>query len=293
MVDHALVPDDTPLVSSEWLERHLDDPRLRIVDTRGRIVPPGGALPAVKEQDYEAAHIPGALFVRWNEDFVDRSDPVPNQLAPPETFAQRAGELGIGDEHLVVAYDDSHNIFAARLWWAMRANGHDAVRVLDGGWTSWQTEQRATTQQVPDHPPATFTSRRRPHLRLLLDELLRARECDATVLDARSRERFAGVGGDAVGGHIPGARNVPYAELVDERTQRFRDPTMLREVLGRAGIDPESTPGKIVSYCGSGISASVPLIALELLGVREGAVYDGSWSEWSSQPELPVEQGSS
>lgn len=279
-----------PIVDGDWLERHLDDPRVRLLDTRGRVPSPGEA-PASLRPDFDAGHIPGASFVTWNVDFIDVDDPVSNQLARPERFAAAASELGIGDDTIVVAYDDYHSIFAARLWWAFRAMGHSRVYVLDGGWAGWRAQGRPTSTLDATPSPATFTPRPVPDLRWTIDQVAK-RDDDVVLVDARSRTRFAGAGGDVVGGHVPGSVNAPYVELVgDDGFLRAREE--LARVLRGAGIDPGDPPARIVATCGSGISASMPLLALELLapgaGVR-GAVYDGSWSEWSMSG-LPVETG--
>ncbi|MCW2921078.1 MAG: Rhodanese domain protein [Thermoleophilia bacterium] len=270
-----------PFVSGTWLEQHLDDPRVRILDTRGRVPAPGDA-PISLRSAFDDGHVPGASFVTWNVDFIAVDDPVANQLADPERFAAAASRLGIDDDTIVVTYDDYHSVFAARLWWAFRAMGHDRVRVLDGGWTAWLADGRPTSTADATPEPATFTARPRAELRWTLDQVAQ-RDDEVVLLDARSRARFAGTGNDPVGGHIPGAVNVPYTELVgDDGLVRAREE--LTKVLRRAGIDPEDPPARIVASCGSGISASVPLLALELLAPGAGAraaVYDGSWSEWS------------
>jgi thiosulfate/3-mercaptopyruvate sulfurtransferase len=277
------VRPDGPFVDGAWLEQRLDAPHVRVLDTRGRVPAPGEA-PASMLDEYLAGHVPGAALVVWNVDFVDVDDPVPNQLASAARFEQAARRLGIDDDTLVVCCDDYRSIFAGRLWWAFRAMGHDRVRVLDGGWRGWMRDGRPVEQGHGRAPaPGTFQARPRPELRWTIDDVA-ARDRDRTVLvDARSRERFAGTGTDAVGGHVPGAVNAPYEELVDE-DGFLRPDDELRRVLGAAGIDAATPPASLVGTCGSGISASVPLLALEHLapgaGVR-AAVYDGSWAEWS------------
>lgn len=270
-----------PTVTVDWLREHLDDPLVRILDTRGRIPPPG-TTPRSMRDAWMSGHVPGAAFVEWNIDFIAVEDPIPNQLADPERFARTAGRLGIGLDTVVVAYDDTRSMFAGRLWWAFRAMGHDAVRVLDGGWAAWLAADAPISMDEPDLPPTRFVAAPRPDLRWAI-EAVADRGSEVVLVDARSRDRFAGTGGDPVGGHVPGAVNVPYDELVDE-AGRLRPDEVLRAAFVRAGIDPVSPPAQLVTTCGSGISASVPLLALDALtpgaGVR-GAVYDGSWAEWS------------
>jgi thiosulfate/3-mercaptopyruvate sulfurtransferase len=287
-------PDATPLVQPQWLADNLGHPGLVVLDTRGRILLPGDERPATKAAEFAADHVPGATFVAFDRDFVDHGAPVANTLAGPERFAARAGELGIGDDDLVVAYDDDHTMFAARLWWAFRAYGHDRVRVLDGGYEAWVVEGHPVSASFEPRPPATFTARPRPELRVSEEEVAELVEAgptgslgtgEAWLVDARSPARFRGEGSDAVGGHVPGARNLYYGSLLDPATGRFLPREELREVVRGSGLDPDAPPHRLVATCGSGVSASVALLGLELAGVRatsgDGAVYDDSWAGWS------------
>src|SRR5579859_3914327 len=158
-----------PLVSSEWLEANLGDPHLRVLDVRGRH--PSSSLPHAKHAEYLEGHIPGAVFVDWEHDFIATEDPVPVQVAGPQEFAQRAGALGIGDGDVVVTYDDYYGIFAARVAWAFRLYGAES-RVLDGGWRTWLEDGRMTTADVVERPAVTFTTKVRAALRRSLDDVL-------------------------------------------------------------------------------------------------------------------------
>src|SRR6266568_7363776 len=171
------------LVDTAWLAEHLGDPHIRIVDMRGyvRTVEREGER-GVRLQDahyvgareeYEQEHIPGAVYIDWSKDNVDPGDEVEAQIAPPARFAELMGRLGIGDQHLVVAYD-AHpaSQFATRLWWALRYYGHDEVVVLNGGWPKWQREHLPITDEVPDYPGATFTPVVQPQLRATAEEVL-------------------------------------------------------------------------------------------------------------------------
>jgi thiosulfate/3-mercaptopyruvate sulfurtransferase len=284
---------DGAVVSTEWLAAHLNDPQLHVVDVRGKVLPPGSSpryLP--KRADYDASHVPGAVFVDWTRDIVDVDDPVPAQIARPEAFARRMGELGVGDEAVVVAYDDYDHAFAGRLAWALRYYGHDGVRVLDGGWSRWIAEGRPVTPDVPQPAPAHFTPRTREALRRTADQVERALE-DPTVLliDARPAEQYVGtVSAAARSGHIPGARNVPYAHLVDA-TGRFLPESELSRVFAEAGIDVHHLPREIVVYCNGGVTCTVPLNALRMLGRDDVAVFDGSWNEWGNDPGRPIRSG--
>ena len=282
-----------PLVSTAWLGANIDAPHVRVVDIRGAVLPPGNyPRYRAKPEDYAAGHVPGAVFVDWTRDIVDTDDPVPAQVAKPEAFASKMSDLGIGDDTLVVAYDDHHHMFAGRLAWALNYHGHQAVRVLDGGWPRWLAENRPTSREVPLPGPARFTPRVRQALRKTADEVASALgRSDVLLIDARPREQFMGVVSVAGrGGHIPGARNVYYADLVDGATGKFLPPRELTRVFTEAGIDVESLPSEVIVYCNGGVSCSVPLQALGLLGRGGVAVYDGSWNEWGPDPQRPVER---
>jgi thiosulfate/3-mercaptopyruvate sulfurtransferase len=284
-------PRDTVLVSTEWLAQNLGAPGVRVVDIRGRVRPPGTQPRYVaSREDYEAGHVPGAVFVDWTRDIVDPADPVPVQIARPDAFAAKMGDLGIGDDTLVVAYDDHDHIFAGRLAWALRYHGHDAVRILDGGWTRWRAEGRPTSREVPAPGPARFGAHPRPALRKTADDVARALgKGDVLLVDARPAEQYAGtVTVAARAGHIPGARSVPYARLVDPQTGRFLSNEALGQAFAEAGIDVAKLPTEVVVYCNGGVSCSVPLAALKMLGRDDVSVYDGSWTEWGNDERRPV-----
>jgi thiosulfate/3-mercaptopyruvate sulfurtransferase len=282
------------LVSTAWLEANLDAPVLRVVDIRGKILPPGSEpryLP--KREDYEAAHVPGALFVDWTRDIVDEGDRVPVQIAGAEAFAAKMSDLGIGDDHLVVVYDDHDHVLAGRMAWALRYYGHRSVRVLDGGWTRWRAEGRAITAELPRLGPARFTARVHPELRRTADEVMQALGSPGVLLlDARPPEQYAGsLSAARRSGHIPGARNVHYARLVDPRTGQFLPRDELARVFKAAGVDVAQLPREVVVYCNGGVSCTVPLEALRMLGREDVAVYDGSWNEWGNDETRPITTG--
>jgi thiosulfate/3-mercaptopyruvate sulfurtransferase len=284
-------PRDAVLVSTGWLAQNLGAPGVRVVDIRGQVRPPGTQPRYVASRgDYDAGHVPGAVFVDWTRDIVDPDDPVPAQIAAPDAFAAKMGELGIGDDTLVVAYDDHDHIFAGRLAWALRYYGHDAVRILDGGWTRWIAEGRPTSRDVPSPVPARFGAHPRPALRKTADDVARAvARGDVLLVDARPAEQYAGtVTAAARAGHIPGARSVPYARLVDPQTGRFLSNDALGQAFAEAGIDVAKLPAEVVVYCNGGVSCSVPLAALKMLGKDDVSVYDGSWNEWGNDERRPV-----
>jgi thiosulfate/3-mercaptopyruvate sulfurtransferase len=283
-----------PLVTTEWLAARLGAAGLAVVDVRGKVMPPGSKpryLP--KRDEYVASHVPGAVFVDWTRDIVDLADPVPVQVAPPEDFARAMQERGIGDETAVVAYDDYDHIFAGRLAWALRYYGHDAVRVLDGGWTRWTSEGRPTTSDATQVTPAGFTPRTHAALRRTANEVAASLGKPGVLLiDARAPDQYAGTASAASrGGHIPGARNVHYAKLVDAATGRFLPAPELARVFAAAGVDVAKLPAEVVVYCNGGVSCTVPMHALQLLGRQDVAVYDGSWNEWGNDPARPSRTG--
>jgi thiosulfate/3-mercaptopyruvate sulfurtransferase len=277
-----------PLVTGEWLQSNLGNPRVRVLDARGRH--PSSTLPHAKRTEYEAAHIAGAAFVDWEHDFVDAEDPVPVQIADAQSFAARAGELGIGHEDLVVTYDDYYGIFAARVAWSFRYYGAES-RVLDGGWTTWVEEGRPVSAETADPGRTRFNPRPRSKLRRTLAEVEHACARGTALVDARPRHLFLGEEGVANTGHIPGSRCLPYQELVDGATGLWAAPAAVRRLARDAGIDPDSPPRELIATCGSGVSATVALLSLERIGIHPDGVYDGSFNEWSAGGDRPIEYG--
>lgn len=283
-----LQPPDAPLVTGEWLQEHLGHPKVCVLDVRGRHA--SSQLPHAKRSEFATGHIPSAVFVDWELDFIDLRDPVPVQLADAVAFAARAGEIGVGDGDLVVSYDDYYGIFAARLAWAFRYYGGES-RVLDGGWTTWADEGRPVSDASGTPQRRVFTPRPRPRLRRTLADVEAARAEGATLVDARPRHLFVGERGVAGTGHIPGSRCLPYQELVDGATGLWAAPAAVKRLAQDAGIDPDRPPRELIATCGSGISATVALLALERIGVHAVGVYDGSFNEWCADASRPVEYG--
>jgi thiosulfate/3-mercaptopyruvate sulfurtransferase len=278
----------SPLVGVDWLASHLAHPQLRVVDA-------SWYLPAMGRngrKEYDAAHIPGALFADL-EFLADDQAPYPHTVPAPEVFAARVGQLGIGDEHAVVVYDGSgQNFSAPRLWWMLRTMGHPAVAVLDGGLGAWQRAGHVLSSAPVAYPPEHFTPRfEAARWRDL--EAMRASIAarDEQIVDARSAGRFTGTEPEpragVRGGHMPGAHHVHYASLVNaDGTLKPADD--LRATFQRAGVNLEAP---IAASCGTGITACAVLLALDVVGARHTALYDGSWTEWGSQPDTPVETG--
>lgn len=277
-----------PLVSTEWLARHLADPDVVVVDG-------SWYLPAMNRdprEEYLAAHVPGAIFFDLDA-FSDERTPLPHMFPPPETAAARLGAAGISRDHRIVLYDGSgSNLSAPRFWWQLRLLGHDQVAVLDGGFQKWRAEGRPVESGEVTRSATTFRADFRPEL-IADAEQVRGLVGDPEVVlvDARSAGRFEGREPEPRpglrGGHIPGARNVPYGRVVDADGTML-PPAQLAQRFADAGVDLER---RIVTSCGSGVSACAVALALEVLGHRRYAVYDGSWAEWGGREDLPVATG--
>jgi thiosulfate/3-mercaptopyruvate sulfurtransferase len=281
-------PLPTPLVSTGWLASHLGDPSLVVVDA-------SWFLPAMNRNgraEYDSGHIPGAVF--WDlDELSDRASTLPHMLPSPADLARQVGTLGIGTDDRVVVYDGSGvNLSAPRVWWTLRFAGLDQVAVLDGGLKRWRAEGRPLSAGRAKWNPKPFVVRPRLELVRNLEQTLAAvRTGAASVIDARSSGRFAGTEPEPRpglrGGHIPGARSLPIAELVTPEGTMI-DPVALARRVGAAGLDL-SRP--VIASCGSGVTACALALALDLLGHREYAVYDGSWSEWGRPDGPPIEEG--
>ncbi|RRR74458.1 MAG: sulfurtransferase [Candidatus Viridilinea halotolerans] len=283
-----------PLVSSDWLAAHLDHPQLRIVDMRGTVLPPTDPKPhyAARHEDYAASHLPGAIYLDWTHDIVDLDDPVLVQVAPPAKIAQVLGGAGIGDESIVVAYDDWFSMFAGRLLWVLRYYGFEHVRILDGGLLKWQAEGRPMSSALPTYPAATLTPRPQPALRKTADAILAALDSPMLLLDARNAKEFHGEESRAGrGGHIPGAHNIFYQSLLSAEDHTYASPEELRTRFSAAGIPLEDLAEReVVAYCNGGVSATPVALALELATGKRVALYDGSWNEWGNDFTKPLER---
>lgn len=285
-----------PLVSTDWLAEHMDDPDLRVVDIRGYVdkdTRDDGYQQAIyrgAREEFDAAHIPGAIYVDWTADITDPDDPVPAQLAPPEEFAGLMSSLGISDATRVVIYDHTGGQFATRLWWALLYYGHDEAYVLDGGWNKWIAEERPTTDEEPEPEPAEFTPRPRPRWRADAGQALAASESgDALLLDARDRSQYTGeVRRGSRGGRIPGANHLHADALKDPETGTFLSRGELEQLTREAGV-PEDRDAPVVAYCNGGVAATAALFNLHRLGYTSLSNYDGSWNEWSEREDLSAE----
>ncbi len=275
------------LVTTDWLEAHLDDKKLRIVELRGKVLPPTEPPPhyLTDEAGYLAAHIPNAQFVDWQVDIVEPGSPS-NDIASPARFAELMARLGISNEHRVIVYDNIASMFACRMRWCLRYYGHDDVSVLDGGWARWLAEGRPVASAVPQFERATFVTRERPELQATAEEILAGlAQGNMQLIDVRSPAEYAGESSRIdVAGHIPTAINVPWSAMVTE-DMRAKPAADIRKHLQGLGIDLEAED--TVLYCNSGVSATFGMLAMEIAGASNLRLYDGSWTEWGGDPATP------
>jgi thiosulfate/3-mercaptopyruvate sulfurtransferase len=283
-----------PLVTTQWLADHLDDPRLRVFDTTSRIgqdPTTGEVQMASGHEDWTRCHIPGSGFMDLLE-LADPTQPGRHMLPSAEDFAAAMSGLGVGPDTHVVVYDSGAAMFATRLWWALRVFGFDAVSVLDGGMRTWSEEGRATSDDPCRYPPARFEASFRPELRATLEQVESyVGAGDACLVNALSPEAFRGEGtvGYRRPGRIPSSANVPFYGLLQEGASRFLPPQQLSELLAAAGVLDEGKP--VVTYCGGGFAATTVAFAFSLVGREDIAVYDGSLNEWTADSDRPVEVG--
>ena len=264
-----------PLVSTQWLAEHLDDAGVRVVDCRWYLRPfdmRNG------DDEYARAHIPGAVHARWDTDLADPDRPDLWMLAGPERFAEAMAVRGIGDDTLVVVYDDQHVTVAARVWWALRVYGHTAVAVLDGGITKWQAEGRPSTADVPRYERATFTPRFDASLYVTHQQMRAAVGTGTRLVDGRMDAARIQDGG-AIGGSI----TAPGIAFVGA-DGTWAEPDEARRRLAAAGASP---PEPTIAYCRGGVGACGTALAYAIAGDCDVAVYDGSWTEWITDPDAP------
>ncbi len=283
------MPADDPktLVSTDWLAAHLSDPDLRILDASYYLADMGRDAKA----EYDAAHIPGARFFDIDE-ISDHRSALPHMAPPVEKFMSRMRAMGVGDGHQVVVYDGMGLFSAARVWWLFRLMGKTEIAVLDGGFPKWQAEGR----EVEDLPPMMrdrhMTVQRQAHLVKDVTQVAAASKLgDWQIVDARSPGRFKGEEPEARpglrAGHIPGAFNVHYATLLNA-DGTMKEPAELSAAFESAGVDLSK---RVITTCGSGVTAAILMLALERIGHKDVSLYDGSWAEWGQFEQLKVATG--
>lgn len=271
------------LVSTEWLASEMAASDLRVVDASVHLPAAGRDARA----EYESAHIPGAVFMDLAA-LTDSASPVENAVPDAAAFAEGMRQLGIGDGSRIVVYDDSAIKSATRAWFLLRVFGAQNVAVLDGGLAKWKAEGRPLSSGTETRRPRHFTEWSDPaRIRAKADIVRNLVSRAEQVVDARSAARYSGTEREVrpglASGHIPGSHNVPYSSLFNG-DGTFRKTGELRAAFEAAGVDL-SRP--VVTSCGSGMTACALAFALHLLGKGDVALYDGSWSEWGSDPETP------
>lgn len=269
------------VVTADWLHAHLHHPQLVIIDCRFSL-----SDPQLGRQCYEVSHIPGACFLDLNQDLSSSVQvhggrhPLPN----PTELAAKLAKMGVysGNGHdptQIVVYDDSRFAFAARLWWLLRYMGHDQVAVLDGGFQGWQAAQYPVTATIPQEQAGYFVPRPRSEWVVSIDAVKTCQQSPGVVLvDSRERDRYQGVREpiDPIAGHIPGAVNYPWQDVTTD--QGYLYPVEMH----RRRWGDLATASEVIVYCGSGVTACVNLLSLEIAGIPNGKLYAGSWSDWCS-----------
>jgi thiosulfate/3-mercaptopyruvate sulfurtransferase len=279
--------DPKTLVSTAWLGAHLNDPDLRILDASWYL--PGTARNARTE--YDAAHIPGARFFDI-DDISDHRSALPHMAPSPEKFISRLRAMGVGDGHQVVIYDGSGLFSAARVWWTFRLMGKTDVAVLDGGFPKWRAEGRGVEDMPPVIRDRHMTVQRQAGLVKDVTQVAHAAKlAEAEIVDARPAPRFKGDAPEPRAGlrsgHIPGSKSLPYTLLINP-DGTMKDLNTIREAFAAAQIN---LARPVITTCGSGVSAAILSLALERIGHKNHALYDGSWAEWGMFDDLPVEKG--
>jgi thiosulfate/3-mercaptopyruvate sulfurtransferase len=276
----------SPLVDVAWLQVHLDDPTVRVVDLRWYLAGKTGA------DAYARGHIPGAVFVDLHHDLTGPVGPGRHPIPSPAQFERAMRDAGVSPDTRVVVYDDAGGSVAARLWWLLKGYGHARVHVLDGGYPAWIAAGGAVETTPTPVRPGRFVATLEVQLPVVDRHLVDAVRTRSgwVILDARSAERYRGEVEpiDARPGHVPNARSAPWTEnLVDGR---FADAKSLRARFRRLGVVPGIT---VICYCGSGVTACHDILALELARISATRVklYEGSWSDWSRDPDRPAALG--
>jgi thiosulfate/3-mercaptopyruvate sulfurtransferase len=280
---------DQILVTTDWLEEHLNDGNMRILDCRYYF---DGRNPV---EEYRRGHIPGAVHFNWAGELNDPNAEFDFMMAPPEQVEQALGKVGIDNQTRIIAYDDEGGHFSSRVWLVLARYGREQqLRILDGGWTKWAAEGRPVSTETPSVNPTQFTIDRsagRPDIIATTDDVLAAmKDSKSKILDVRRMSEFTGEEVRAKhGGRIPGATYLFWQDNLKWDSDRsFVSDEQIHELNEEVGID-EETP--VITYCQGGVRAALSALALLMTGVRNVRVYDGSWAEWGNRDDLPIETG--
>ncbi|MTI09814.1 3-mercaptopyruvate sulfurtransferase [Curvivirga aplysinae] len=273
------------LVEADWLEAHIDNPKITILDASWHMP----NLNRDAKAEYKEKHIPGAIF--FDIDVVsDGTSDLPHMLPSSDGFARTVSKMGISNEDLIVVYDSYGLFSAARVWWMFRCFGHDKVAILNGGSLKWEAENRPMDNKFPTRQPTNYTADFKSELvKSLSDVQVNLESMQAQVIDARARNRFHAEIPEPRpglrGGHIPGSLNLPFAEILTE-AKTIKDEASIRALFETEKLDFDKP---VIASCGTGVTACVLSFALYLIGKEDAAVYDGSWTEWGGHRETPIE----
>ena len=274
------VANPEALVDTAWVAEHLDDPNVRLLAISG------------KREDFDAGHLPNAIYVNLGEDLTNPDDPTEGQILTQEALAALFSRLGIENDDTLVVYDNNNNLLAARAYWALKYYQHADVRLYDGGAKHWVAAGNAlSTDPVASLAATAYVAGEAdPDLRTTGEYVLEHLDDPSTILcDARGPGEYAGTDVRAArGGHIPGAINVDWVQAVDQETGRFKDAAYLADLYAKAGFSPDK---QVITYCQTGVrGAHTWFVLTELLGYPNVRNYDGSWVEWGNDPAKPLEQ---
>jgi thiosulfate/3-mercaptopyruvate sulfurtransferase len=280
---NQLPSDQGVIVSVEWLQENLKNPQVIIIDCRFSL----NDVNLGKNQ-YQDSHIPGAFYLDLNQDLSSKigehggRHPLPNITE----LAEKLGAIGVNSqETLVVIYDDSRFAFASRLWWLLRYMGHDQTALLDGGFAAWKAAEYAVTNIIPEPTPGHFIPNIKPEMVVDIETVKARKDLPEVVLiDSRENERYLGIREpiDPVAGHIPGAVNYPWQEVTDAQGKVKSSAEQKQRWQENKGKIPPIDGEEIIVYCGSGVTACVNLLSLEMAGIKTAKLYAGSWSDWCS-----------
>lgn len=271
------------LMETEQLEALLSDPNIRIFDCTVFLnASPDGTKIESGRASWAESHIPGSGFLDLIEELSDSESSLSFTMPSAERFAAAMSRHGVDDSSRVILYDQSSTIWAARVWWMLRAFGFENASVLNGGWQKWVQEKRPTTADGASYPPGNFVARFRPELIATKDDVIAAMQAGSTcMLNVLSPASYQAK-------RIPGSANLYYGDLLDAETHAYLPLETLRERFEQVGT---KVGDRIITYCGGGIGATSNAFILTLLGAKNVAVYDGSMSEWTSDESLPIEKG--